>query len=193
MGPYQLTPKSKLLDLDDFSNPPVQWIRSVISWAPQGYGKSELTVEKKRRALSEGAERRELLTDYSTLDLMDLRGSRCGFSCFFFEGFVCFFKCFFRCVVILCFCCRFLVGKMIFSCLIPDLFQGTCNSLTCNVFPKILSWKSMQKTQDAIDEGPNVGNLYNKFPHGKGCIPTGIPNVKDMGISIRDTTFVQRR
>jgi len=30
-----------------------------------GYGKSELTVEKKRRALSEGAERRELLTDYS--------------------------------------------------------------------------------------------------------------------------------
>ena len=51
----------------------------------------------------------------------------------------------------------------------------------------------MQKTQDAIDEGPNVGNLYNKFPHGKGCIPTGIPNVKDMGISIRDTTFVQRR
>eukprot|EP00913_Durusdinium_trenchii_P013640 g12807.t1 len=30
-----------------------------------GYGKSELNVEKKRRALSEGAERRELLTDYS--------------------------------------------------------------------------------------------------------------------------------
>lgn len=30
-----------------------------------GYGKSDLTVEKKRRALSEGAERRELLTDYS--------------------------------------------------------------------------------------------------------------------------------
>lgn len=30
-----------------------------------GYGKSDLSVEKKRRALSEGAERRELLTDYS--------------------------------------------------------------------------------------------------------------------------------
>lgn len=30
-----------------------------------GYGKSDLNVEKKRRALSEGAERRELLMDYS--------------------------------------------------------------------------------------------------------------------------------
>eukprot|EP00438_Fugacium_kawagutii_P026090 Skav226881 [mRNA] locus=scaffold1187:341567:342780:+ [translate_table: standard] len=29
-----------------------------------GYGKSDLSVEKKRRALSEGAERRELLMDY---------------------------------------------------------------------------------------------------------------------------------
>ena len=36
-----------------------------IHTQPAGYGKSELTVEKKRRALSEGAERRELLTDYS--------------------------------------------------------------------------------------------------------------------------------
>lgn len=94
--------------------------------------------------------------------------------------------------LILWFCCRFLIGKMIFSCLIPNLFQGTCNSLTYNFFPKILSWKRMQK-QDAIDEGPNVGNFYNKFPHGKGCIPTGIPHVKDMGISIWDTTAVQRR
>jgi hypothetical protein len=37
------------------------------SYCAGGYGKSDLTVEKKRRALSEGAERRELLTDYSAL------------------------------------------------------------------------------------------------------------------------------
>lgn len=37
------------------------------SYCAKGYGKSDLTVEKKRRALSEGAERRELLTDYSDL------------------------------------------------------------------------------------------------------------------------------
>ena len=33
---------------------------------PTGYGKSELNVEKKRRALSEAAERRELFMDYRT-------------------------------------------------------------------------------------------------------------------------------
>lgn len=38
-----------------------------------GYGKSELTVEKKRRALSEGAERRELLTDYSAFEWMQVK------------------------------------------------------------------------------------------------------------------------
>ena len=37
------------------------------SYCAGRYGKSDLTVEKKRRALSEGAERRELLTDYSAL------------------------------------------------------------------------------------------------------------------------------
>ena len=39
--------------------------RHLLNLTLPGYGKSELNVEKKRRALSEGAERRELLTDYS--------------------------------------------------------------------------------------------------------------------------------
>ena len=53
-------------------------LQIVQSTLGSGYGKSELNVEKKRRALSEGAERRELLTDYSRrLDI--LRHDVCEF------------------------------------------------------------------------------------------------------------------
>ena len=39
----------------------------LVAFRLRGYGKSELNVEKKRRALSEAAERRELFLDYSHL------------------------------------------------------------------------------------------------------------------------------
>ena len=47
--------------------------QSAVPFGYAGYGKSELNVEKKRRALSEAAERRELVMDYRFLMRTELQ------------------------------------------------------------------------------------------------------------------------
>jgi hypothetical protein len=74
----------------NLSGKPTKNKKRRLAWAREehqsGYGKSDLNVEKKRRALSEGAERRELLMDYSAFGKPTIFASGVGIDWQLWDG-----------------------------------------------------------------------------------------------------------
>lgn len=134
----------------DFSNPPVQGVRSEMSWAPHRLRQEWVDRGEEAPRLVGGRWTSGAPHGLQRLGLDRWIWRLCGVDShgFLFEGFVCFsFVVFWSYFFHLLFLLSLLVAKMIFSCLILNLVQGTCKSLTCNFFPKILPWKSMRKTR----------------------------------------------